>query len=146
MDEAVIKYYRRSLREGFEHAGQLQNPSIFLDSAAEGIRVCGHSTGHMHIFINVSDSTIDDIKYLCSCDPTANVSVEVLCDLVKGKTFEEVATMTEDSFLQVVGSKGEELREKAKGLLELLNRGLMRYQTQTSQDSSPGATPDEKAR
>jgi NifU-like protein involved in Fe-S cluster formation len=132
VDEAVIKYYRRLLREGFEHAGSFDNPSIFLDSVAEGIRVCGHATGHMHIFINVSNKTINDIKYLCSCDPTANVAVEVLCDLVKGKTFEEVAATRTASFLKVVGSRSEELRDKAKGLLELLNRGLTRYHTETS--------------
>lgn len=146
MDEAVIKYYRRLLRDGFEHAGSLQHPSIFLDSIGEGIRVCGRATGHMHIFINVSNKTIDDIKYLCSCDPTANVAVEVLCDLVKGKTLEEAASTPGDSFLQVVGSSSEELREKAKRLLELLNRGLTRYQTEISQNGSPRATLDEKTR
>jgi NifU-like protein involved in Fe-S cluster formation len=132
VDEAVIKYYRRLLREGFEHAGSFHNPSIFLDSVGEGIRVCGRATGYMHIFINVSNKTIDDIKYLCTCDPTANVAVEVLCDLVKGKTLEEAATTPEDSFFRVVGSRSEELRKKAKGLLELLNRGLIRYQTEIS--------------
>ena len=127
MDEGVIKYYRKLLRTGFEHAGSFDNPSIFLDSAGEG-RVCG-AHEYMHIFISVSNGRIDGIKYLCTCDPTANVAVEILCTLLKGKKLEEVEAITEDSFFQAVGSRSEEMREKAKGLLELLNRGLARYQT-----------------
>ena len=127
MDEGVIKYYRKLLRTGFEHAGSFDNPSVFLDSHGEG-RVCG-AHEYMHIFINVSNGRIDGIKYLCTCDPTANVAVEILCTLLKGKTLEEAEAITEDSFFQAVGSRSEDLREKAKGLLELLNRGLARYQT-----------------
>jgi hypothetical protein len=41
MDEQVIKYYRRLLKTGFDHVGSLENPSIFLDSVGEKIRVCG---------------------------------------------------------------------------------------------------------
>ncbi len=98
MDEAVIKYYRRLLRTGFEHAGSFDNPSIFLDSVGEGLRFCGRPSDYMHIFINVSNGRIDSIKYLCNCDPAANVAVEILCTLAKGKTLEEVAAMTEDRF------------------------------------------------
>ena len=133
MDEGVIKYYRKLLRTGFEHAGTFDNPSIFLDTHGEG-RVCG-AHEYMHIFINVSNGRIDEIKYLCTCDPTANVAVEILCNLLKGKRLEETETITEDSFFQAVGSRSESLREKANGLLELLNRGLAQYQTGISQNS-----------
>ena len=126
MDEGVIKYYRKLLRTGFEHAGSFDNPSVFLDSAGEG-RVCG-AHEYMHIFINVSNGRIDGIKYLCTCDPTANVAVEILCTLLKGKKLEEAEAITEDSFFQAVGSRSEDLREKANGLLELLNHGLTQYQ------------------
>ena len=133
MDEGVIKYYRKLLRTGFEHAGSFDNPSVFLDSAGEG-RVCG-AHEYMHIFINVSNGRINEIKYLCTCDPTANVAIEILCNLLIGKRLEETETITEDLFFQAVGSRSENLREKANGLLELLNRGLTRYQTRISQNS-----------
>ena len=84
MDEAVIKYYRKLLKTGFENAGSFDNPSVFLESVGDG-RVCGHAGDYMHIFINVINGRIDGIKYLCNCDPTANVAVEVLCTLAKGK-------------------------------------------------------------
>jgi len=127
VDEAVIKYYRKLLKTGFENAGSFDNPSVFLESVGEG-RVCGHAGDYMHVFINVVNGRIDGIKYLCNCDPTANVAVEVLCNLAKGKRLDEAQAITEDSMLQTVGTGSEELRNKARGLLELLNQGLTQYQ------------------
>ena len=133
MDQVVIKYYRKLLKTGFQNAGSFDSPSIFLESIGDG-RVCGHAGDYMHIFINVIDGRIDDIKYLCTCDPTANVAIEVLCILVKGKRLDEAQAITENSFMQAVGSRGEVLRTKAQGLLELLNRGLTQYQRRPSDD------------
>jgi NifU-like protein involved in Fe-S cluster formation len=128
MDELVVKYYRRLCRNGFEHAGELENPSIFLDTVGEKIRICSHvSHAYMHIYINVNKGIIDDIKYLCTCDPTANVVVEILCSLIKGKTIKEAEAVTEESFFQALGGGGEEYRKKARGIIELLHRGLERY-------------------
>ena len=129
MDEAVIKYYRKLLRTGFQNTGSFDAPSVFLESVGDG-RVCGHAGDYMHIYINVINGKIDGIKYLCTCDPTANVAVEVLCNLAKGKSIDEVQAITEDSLLQTVGSRGEDLRNKARGLLELLNQGLREFQIQ----------------
>ena len=123
MDEAVIKHYRRLLRTGFENAGSFDNPSVFLEAVGDG-RVCGHAGDYMHIFINVLNDRIDDMKYLCTCDPSANVAVEMLCTLAKGKRLDEARAITEDSLLQRVGSTSEELRNKTRALLELFNNGL----------------------
>jgi len=133
VDEAVIKYYRKLLRTGFEHAGSFDNPSIFLETVGDG-RICGRAGDYMHIFINITNGRIDGIKYLCTCDPTANVAVEILCALAKGKTLEGAQAMTEDSLLQALGTQGEDFRKKAKGLLELLNKGLTQYQIKMPQN------------
>jgi len=127
VDEAVIKFYRKLLKTGFENAGSFDTPSISLESVGDG-RVCGHAGDSMHIFINVINDRIDLIKYLCTCDPAVNVAVEVLCTLARGKTLDEAQAITEDSILQIVGTRSEDLRNKARGLLELLNRGLAKYQ------------------
>jgi NifU-like protein involved in Fe-S cluster formation len=128
MDELVIKYYRRLCKTGFEHAGELENPSIFLDTVGEKIRICSHvSHAYMHIYINIRNGVIDDIKYLCTCDPTANVVVEILCSLIKGKTIKEAEALTEESFSQALGSTGEEYLKKCRGIIELLHRGIERY-------------------
>ena len=126
MDKAVIQYYRRLLKTGFEHAGSLENPSIFLDTVSENIPICGNIGDYLHLYINVHNGKIEAIKYLCTCDPTTNVAVEILCALIQGKTTEEIKTVTENSFFKVIESQSEEISKKAKGLLELLNRGLDR--------------------
>jgi NifU-like protein involved in Fe-S cluster formation len=128
MDELVIKYYRRLLKNGFEYAGSIENPSIFLDSVGEKIRICGSSTQNfIHVYINIVDCTIIEAKYLCTCDPTTNVVVEILCSLLKGKTVKEAKGLTEESLSSVLGSRGEEFLIKCRGILELLHRGLERY-------------------
>lgn len=133
MDEAVIKYYRQLLRTGFEHAGSLENPSIFLDSVGEKIRICAMAAqNYLHLYINIRNGVIDNIKYLCLCDPTANVVAELLCTLIKDKTIQEAAALTEDSFARALGSQGEEFLKKARGIIELLNRGLVRYQARAT--------------
>ena len=130
MDEPVIKLYRILIREGFKYTGSFENPSIFLDSIGENISICTKvSKSYIHLYINVKDNVVDDIKYLCLCDPTANVAVEILCGLVKGKTLTEVKLLTPDSFLRVLGGRSEDLVKSARGLLELLNRGIVRYQS-----------------
>jgi len=130
MDEAVIKYYRKLLRSGFVHAGSLENPDIYLDTVSENIPICGHIGDYMYLYIHVRHGKIDAIKYLCNCDPTANVAVEILCGLMRDKTFSEIKKLSADSFSEVLESNGEDLRKKASGLLELLHRGLDRYQAE----------------
>lgn len=128
MDEAVIKYYRKLLRYGFEYMGKCENPTIFLDSVGENIKVCAQvAQAYIHLYINIKDNVIDDIMYLCMCDPTANVAVEVICSLVKGKTIAEVKNLSEEDFSRVVGSKGKDFLKSAAGLIKLLNRGLDRH-------------------
>ena len=129
MDEAVIKYYRKLLRTRFEYAGTIENASIFLDSVGEKVLICGSTGDFMQLYINVVKNRIDDMKYMCQCDPTANVAVEILCALLKGKTLEEAAALKEEAFFQFLGSNGEELQKQAKGLLELLNKGIARYRS-----------------
>jgi len=132
MDEAVVKYYRKLLKTSFEHAGSFENPSIFLDTIGENVSICTHTSDFIHLYVNVVNNKIDDIKYMCVCDPTANVAIEILCTMVKGKTLNEVAALTEQAFYQFLGSEGEELQKKAKGLLELMRRGIARYQIDTT--------------
>ena len=133
MDELVVKYYRRLCREGFKYTGEIENPSIFLDTVGEKIRICSHvSHAYMHIYIRIRNGIIDDIKYLCTCDPTANVVVEILCNLVKGKTIQQAEALAEKDFSRAIGSTDEEFLKKVRGIIELLNRGIGRFKASTS--------------
>jgi NifU-like protein involved in Fe-S cluster formation len=130
MDEPVRLMYRKLLQTGFEYAGSIENPSIFLDSLEEGIRICdAASTSYMNIYINIDDNIVEDIRYLCSCDPTANVVIEILCHLVKEKTISQVKALNEKEFYDFIGSQGEMLQKRVKRTLELLNRGINEYPT-----------------
>ena len=128
MDQAVIKYYRMLLRGGFANAGTIEEPSIFLDPVAEGERrICGRPADYMKIYIEIRGSEIAEMKYLCLCDPTANVAIEVLCGILIGKTLDEAASVESEGIIGKVGSSGEELRTKATALVELIRKGLTRY-------------------
>jgi NifU-like protein involved in Fe-S cluster formation len=127
MDEAVIRYYRRLLREDFPHAGEIKLPTIFVEAIGERMIHCGNTGNYMQLYLQVADRRITDIKYLCTCEPVANVAVEVLCTLVKGKTLDEATSLTEAAFYQFLGCQSDDLRQKVRGLLELLNEGIVRY-------------------
>jgi NifU-like protein involved in Fe-S cluster formation len=130
MDQLVIKAYRKLCREGFKYTGEIKNPSIFLDTVGEKIRICSHvSHAYMHIYISICNYVIDDVKYLCTCDPTANVVVEILCSLLKGKTIHEAEAIREEDFIKSLGSNEDEFLKRVRGIIELLNRGIARYKT-----------------
>jgi len=128
MDEAVIKHYRRLLREGFQYCGSLETPSIYLDSVGEKIQLCGHTSyNYVHVYLNIAEGKISEVKYLCNCDPTTNVVVEFFCALVDKKSLAEVEALTPASFSEALGSTGEELLQKSTRMLELFKRGLARF-------------------
>lgn len=129
MDEVVTKIYRRLLQEGFENTGSIENPSIFLDTKLEGISLCSQAgRDYMNIYINIEAGVITDIKYLCFCDPTSNVVVETLCNLAKGLTVDAAKSLVKDDFYKAIGSDTELLQKKVMGILELLNRGISRFE------------------
>jgi NifU-like protein involved in Fe-S cluster formation len=133
MDEVISKYYRKLFADGFEHSGVIDNPSIFVDNVSENLYICGTNNEFMRFYINVSGGKIEEAKYSCFCDPTANVAVEVLCNLLQNKNLVDAEALAENTFYNILETKDKELRKKVRGLLELLNIGINRYyQTQRS--------------
>lgn len=133
MDEAVSALYRKLMQEGFKNAGEIENPTMFIDSKAEGVSICGQGkTDFMNIYIQVKDREITDVRYLCSCDPTANVVIEVLCNLAKGLSIEKAKDINKDQFYEIIGSSHGPIRQKVWGAIELLNRVIKRYEVKMS--------------
>ena len=129
MDEVATKKYRRLLQTGFKYTGSIENPSIFLDTRLEGLSICAQaSRDYMNIYIKITDNIITEIKYLCLCDPIANVVVETLCNLVEGLSVEEAKVITEGTFFRAIGSDSESLLKKIAGMIELFHRGIKRYE------------------
>lgn len=130
MDEIIIKLYRRLLKEEFPYSGEIQNPSVFIEAVGEKLINCGNTGNYMHLFLQVNHSTIQEIRYLCSCEPVANVAVEILCSLVTEKSIGFAKNLTEEHFYLDSGSRDEKFQSKVRGVLLLLNAALERYSTQ----------------
>lgn len=124
MNEAVIKYYRMLLKQDFPNSGELERPSVFVEAVGEKLINCGNTGNYMQLYFQVMEDRIVDIKYLCACEPAANVAVEVMCDLVRGMTLQDAADLGEEAFYQMVGTSDESLGKKVRGILELLKEGL----------------------
>lgn len=139
MDAAVIQCYRRLLKEEFPHAGEIKDPTIFVEAIGERMIHCGNTGNYMQLYLRVADGRIAEIRYLCACEPVANVAVEVLCALVKGKTLDEAAALTEEAFYRFLGCRGDDLRQKVRGLLELLNEGIACYRNAPTGAKGPVA-------
>ena len=128
MDELVIKYYRQLLRGGFPHVGKIEDPTVFIDSIGERIQVCGSiARAYMHIYITIRNGVIEQMKYLCTCDPTANVAIEILCTLVEGKPVGEINNVTPEMFTGILSSTGEDFLKRAGDMTNLLLQGLQHY-------------------
>jgi NifU-like protein involved in Fe-S cluster formation len=124
MDQAVVQHYRRLLKEEFPNAGALESPSVFVEAVGEKLIDCGNTGNFMELYLRVVDGRIAEARYRCSCEPVANVAVEVLCDLVKGRTLDEAAGLTEEPFYGRLGTRDERLGRKVRGLLQLLHEGI----------------------
>jgi len=134
MDEVVAERYRKLLESGFKYAGSFDNPTMFINTKAEGIHICGKGeSDYINLYLQVSNGVIDDIKYLCSCDPTANVVIEVLCHLIKGKTIAAAKALKKEQYYEAIGSDGGTVRKKVWGTIELLNRVFTRFEARASE-------------
>jgi NifU-like protein involved in Fe-S cluster formation len=130
----VAELYRKMMREGFKNSGSINNPTVFIDSKAEGISICGQGrSDFMNIYIKASNNVIVDIKYLCNCDPTANVVVEFLCDLVKNMTLQEAKALKKEQFYQALGTSKGSVPQKVWGAIELMSKVIKRYEVANSQ-------------
>jgi len=133
MDDVLAAKYRSLVETGFPNAGSLENPSMFIDSKAEGVSICGGgSTDFMNIYIKVVDGVIEDVRYLCTCDPAANVVVEVLCDLARGKTVDEAKALTKEQFFQAIGTDAGSVSRKVWGAIELMKRVIARFEAKAA--------------
>lgn len=134
MDEKVAERYRQLVQTGFEYAGSIHQPTLVIDTRTEGISICAQAgKDYMNIFFKVDNGAFADVKYLCSCDPTANVIIETLCSLATGKTLQEARALTKEDFFRAIGSDGGGVRQKVWGTMELLNRVINRCEALVSE-------------
>jgi NifU-like protein involved in Fe-S cluster formation len=133
VDKAIIKQYRQFLRTDFPNSGSIESPSIFVEAIGERMIHCGNTGNYMQLYLKVVHGKIEDIRYVCSCEPIANVAVEILCNLVRGKTLDEALTIPEKDFYDLLDCRAEEYQIKTRGLLEMLNEGISGYRKRQSE-------------
>lgn len=131
MDEAVIKHYRRLLREDFPNAGALEQPCVLVRAVGGKLINCGNTGNYMELYLRVTAGRIEDIRYLCACEPTANVAVEILCGLARGLSLEEAPRLSVEQLQVALGSSDPQFSEKARGLLGLLDEAMAGYRADT---------------
>ena len=83
----------------------------------------------MNLYMTIYDNVIMDVRYLCSCDPVANVAVEAMCGLAQGKTLGAAKVMGKEDLYRVIGSSSGVIPRKVWGVLELLNQVIKRYES-----------------
>jgi NifU-like protein involved in Fe-S cluster formation len=72
----------------------MENPAVFIEPIGEKMVHCGNSGNYMELYLKIEDRKIAGITYQCSCEPAANVAVEVLCTLAKGKSLDDVLNIS----------------------------------------------------
>jgi NifU-like protein involved in Fe-S cluster formation len=133
MNEVVTSRYRELMQAGFPNAGKIERPTVFVDPKAEGFSICGNgSRDYMNLYMSIDGETITEIKYLCSCDPTANVVVEVLCNLARGKTLDQAKSLTREAFFETIGTDSAIVARKVWSIVDLLNTVIKRYEAGTT--------------
>jgi NifU-like protein involved in Fe-S cluster formation len=133
VDKAIIKQYRQLLTADFPNSGPIESPSIFVEAIGERMIHCGNTGNYMQLYLKVVQDRIEDIRYVCSCEPIANVAVELLCNLVRGKMLDEALAVPEQDLYDLLGCRAEEYQIKARGLLEMLHEGISGYRKRQSE-------------
>lgn len=100
---------------------------------------CGNTGNYMQLYLRVVADRIVDIRYLCSCEPTANVAVEILCELVRGRTLDQALALPEQDLYDYLGCREEEFQVKCRGLLEMLGEGIAGYRSRSENEDMPRA-------
>ena len=124
MDEAVKQLYRKLIKENFPNSREIEKPSVFLEANRRHMAHCSESGNYIQLFIKIEDRRITDISYLCSCEPTTNVVLEILCELARGITLEEADHLMAEYFYQIIGSREETIRVTVQGVMGLFRAGL----------------------
>ncbi len=142
MDEKIGEQYRKIVQQNFPNSGEMANPTMFIDTKAEGVSICGQGAkDFMNIYLEVTGDIVTDVKYLCVCDPTANVVVEALATLAEGKTIDQVRALTKEQFYEAIGTQNALVRQKVWGTIELLNRIITRWENRGRTAAAPVAAP-----
>lgn len=112
--EMLLDHYRNP-----RNYGKIENPSSEI---TDNNPVCGDT---VHISVQVKDGMIADIKFVGQGCSISQASASILTEYVKGKKVSEALSITESSFIELIGFPLGPNREKCALLsLNALRKAL----------------------
>lgn len=115
--EMILEHYRNPV-----NSGTVENPDVI---SKEYNPSCGDI---VEIQIKFNDGKIGDIKFQGQGCAISQSSVDILIDILKNKTVDEVKSITAESFLKVLGIELSPLRMKCALLgLKTLKTAVYTY-------------------
>ena len=101
--ELIRKYYNKRVEEDFKNSGGLEDPDITV-KAVDTKGCHGNNTDLLYFHLGIEGERIKDVRYECEyCDLIMYVVAEITCDLVRNRTLDEIANMTERDFSNALG-------------------------------------------
>lgn len=106
-----------------QHAGEIESPDM---DATVGNMVCGDA---LRIMVKLdADGRISDAKFQTFGCASAIASSDALIDLIKGKTVDEAAKITNDDIAEYLGGLPEEKLHCSVLGMEALQKAIAQYQ------------------
>lgn len=115
--EQILDHYRNP-----RNSGSLQNPSIKYSDTNP---LCGDE---VEFTANVKDGKITEVKFNSKGCAISKAASSMLTDLVKGKSLDDIRTMTKEKILEMLGVQISPVRMKCAMLgLKTLQKGIYKY-------------------
>ncbi len=91
-------------------------------------RTCRGGRDHLFLYMKIKENIIEDISFECGgCDTAMFVAGDILCNLVRGKTFNEISNICEKEFLGVIGGESKDGLKHFKMAIKILKDGIKGY-------------------
>jgi len=90
-------------------------------------RTCRGGRDHLFLYMKIKGDVIDDISFECGgCDKAMFVAGDILCNLVRGRSFNELL-IYEGEFFNALGGECKEGLEHFNMAMKILKEGIQNY-------------------
>jgi len=105
-DKLINRYFQEVVTKEFPNQGSIPDANAY----AEGKGCKGDaSRDQLFLHLKIEGNRVAKIKYECSyCDPAMFVTAEIICDLVKGLTLDEISNIPLDKFSNALGGHSQQ--------------------------------------
>lgn len=91
-------------------------------------KACRGGRDHLFLYLRIKGNVIEDIGFECGgCDTAMFVAGDILCELVRGKNFNEIENISKDEFIHFLAYEDEEGIKHFEIALKILKDGIKNY-------------------